>query len=261
MKFFLRSTLVVFILGSSSLAQTQSATPSPANAARNSLEQEFKQLVEEMQDGKIKGDKAVAERTLADGFISTDEIGTNGGGKPQALKSRSNPEAYQRALEELAEARYTQSVEDVRVEPHGDTAVVNYRLVMHLMTNGEAVVKQFRCNQVFIKRDGRWQSILNTEVVIPGEPFATKIDTKVYDDYVGEYRINSKRTYLVTREGDKLFFTRGQKVELVPENENTFAQKDGNYYRVAFVRNDKGQVTHLRLKEFPGVEYNALRIK
>ncbi|MDQ6786297.1 MAG: DUF4440 domain-containing protein [Acidobacteriota bacterium] len=267
MKRFLQIIFLTLIFGGIVFAQTEKSAAPALNATQTKLEQEFRQLILEMQDGAMNGDKALAEQTLADGYISTRENGSNGGGKPQALKSRSNPEAFRRAREELAEVKYTQSMEDVRVEPHGDTVAVNYRLVTRLTISGEPVIKQFRCNQVFIKRDGRWQSILYAEVVIPGEPFAAKIDTKVYEDYVGEYRLNSKRTYLITREGDKLFFTRilflkpEIKVELVPESETTFAQNGGNYYRISFVRNDKRQVTHLRMKEFSGVEYNAIKIK
>ena len=264
MKRILQSIIAMLFLSSILLAQTGKFVAPVPNVEQMKLEQGFKQLIQEMQDGKISGDKAVAERTLADGFISTDEVGANGGGKPQALKSRSNPENFKRLRAALAEAKYMQSIEDVRVEPHGDTVAVNYRLVLRLTTNGEPVVKQFRCNQVFINRDGRWQSILDVEVVIPGAPFAAKIDTKVYNDYVGEYRLHRARSYTITREGgDKLFFQAPglSKIELVPENEITFAQNGGNYYRLSFVRNDQGQVTHLRMKEFSGIEYNAIRIK
>lgn len=262
MKRILFSTALIAIFVA--LANGQIADSKTSSAAQVKLEQEFKQLVEEMQNGKISGDKAVAEQTLADGYISTDEIGANGGGKSQALKSRSNPEIFKRLRQSLDEAKYTQSIEDVRVEPHNDTIAVNYRLVIHLVTNGEQVVKQFRCNEVFVKKDDRWQSILHTETVIPNAPFAAKSNPKVYDDYTGEYRLHRARSYTITRGGaDKLFFQAPglEKIELVPENETTFAQNGGNFYRVQFVRDDKGKVTHLRIKEFSGVEYNAIKIK
>lgn len=254
-------------IGWQMIANHVSRIPSPdsltANVSPNNLEQEFRQLIEEMENGRMSRDKAVAERTLADGYISTGENGTNGGGKPQAIKGRSDAEANKRTAQSLAETKFAQSIEEVRVEPHDDTMVVNYRLVYHLVLNEEAVVKQFRCNEVFIKRDGRWQSVLHTETVIPGDPAAVKIDTKAYDDYIGEYRLTSQRIYTITRENDKLFFqaSGAPKVELVPENDNTFIQKSGLFYRFIFVRGDKGQITHLRLREFPGVEYSAIKIK
>lgn len=245
------------------VSRVQPLGTSPKGESQTELEQYFKQLVEEMQNGRFSGDKAIAERTLADGYISTDEIGANGGGKERIIKSRTNPEVFKRLGAALAEAKYSQTIEDVRVEPHGETVAVNYRLVVHLVTNGEPVVKQFRCNEVFIKKDNRWQSILHTETVIPNPPFTAKIDTKIYDDYAGEYRLHQTRSYTITREADKLFFQAPglEKIELVPENETTFAQNGGNFYRVQFVRDAQGRVTHLRIKEFSGVEYNAIKIK
>lgn len=262
MKRFLQLTVTVSFFVNLALAQA-TKTVVPTTDAQVKPEQEFKQIIQEMRNGGINGDKAEAERDLADGYISTHENGSNGGGKPQAIKSRSDKGATKAFLQLLVESKFTQTIEDVRVEPHGDTTVVNYRYVTHLILGGEPVVKQSRCNEVFIKRDERWQSILHTETVIPNEPFAAKIDTKVYGDYAGEYRLLSTRSYTILREGDKLFFqaTGGQKVELVPENENTFVQKSGLFYRIIFVRDDNGKITHLRLREFPGVEYNAIKIK
>jgi len=259
MKRFLQIIAAMLFVSSIAFAQTEKSTIPAPDTARIKLEQELKQLVLEMEKGRMSRDRAVAERTLADGYISTSENGSNGGGKEQAIKSRSDAEAVKRAVESLAGTRFALNVEDVRVVPHGDTAVVNYRLIYHLVLNEEPVVKQFRVNEVFVKRDGRWQSILHSETVIPGEPVAAKIDTKVYSDYAGEYRLHAKRNYTITREGDKLFFQAPgvQKTELVPENENTFVQKSGLFYRIIFVRDEKGKITHLRLREFPGVEYSA----
>ena len=56
---------------------------------------------------------------------------------------------------------------------------------------------------------------------------------------------------------------------MVPENENTFLFRrrpkikvDMNIsYRIIFVRGENGRVTHLRMREFPGVEYSAIKIK
>lgn len=260
--------LIAFGIAASISANGQSADKVDVSksliSAQAKLEQEFTQLVLEMENGRVSRDKSVAERTLADGYISTGENGSNGGGKPQAIKGRSDTEANKRAAESLAGTEFKHSVEDVRVQPHGETTVVNYRLVYRLVMNGESVVKQFRVNEVFIKREGgRWQSVLHTETVIPGNPVAAKIDTKVYGDYTGEYRLHAKRSYTITSEGDKLFFQAPgvQKTELVPENENTFVQNGGLFYRIIFKRDGKGQITHLRLREFPGVEYNAIKIK
>jgi hypothetical protein len=46
----------------------------------------------------------------------------------------------------------------------------------------------------------------------------------------------------------------------MPETGSTFVLR-GSLYRVLFVRDEEGAVTHLRLREFPGVEYNAIRVE
>ena len=92
-----------------------------------------------------------------------------------------------------------------------------------------------------------------------------KFDKKHFKAEKIEYFISSKAGISHTSVEDKPFvYMRPglvQKVELVPENENTFVQNGGLFYRISFISNDKGQVAHLRMKEFPGVEYNAIKIK
>jgi hypothetical protein len=51
-----------------------------------------------------------------------------------------------------------------------------------------------------------------------------------------------------------------KRAELVPENENTFVIK-GDQYRVIFLRDNTGEVTQMKLREFPGVEYPAIKVK
>ena len=131
-----------------------------------------------------------------------------------------------------------------------------------MVLNQEPVLKQFRRTEVFNRVAGAWQSVAGQETVIPGEIVAAKVDPKIYDDYVGRYQLFKGYIYTITRDGDKLMFNSravGDK-ELMPESETAFVER-GLLYRVIFVRNDKGEVTHLRLREFPGVEYNAFRIK
>lgn len=68
-------------------------------------------------------------------------------------------------------------------------------------------------------------------------------------------------TYRVTRDGDRLLWgnTEATRVELVPEDDHTFVLDGREFYRVRFERNPAGKVTHLRMIEYPGVEYSAVR--
>ncbi len=73
-----------------------------------------------------------------------------------------------------------------------------------------------------------------------------KVDSKVFDTYVGEYEVSPTFRVKIFREGEK-FLTQatGQPVvELVPEAEDKFYLKTVNA-RVSFIKDDKGRVTSL----------------
>jgi hypothetical protein len=234
-------------------AQTANSAPTKPTTSAPTLEQEFKSLLQEIADARLRGDKAVAERRLAENFIATDEKGvTRTINKSNSLKSiRPAP----------AELRVSATIEEVQVLAYGDVAVVNYRDVTRLVINNEPVVKRFRYTEVFKRNAGVWQMVASHQTVIPGEAVATNIDQKVYDGYVGRYQLFSNFYYTVTREGEKLMISSPiRKAELVPENENTFVIK-GDQYRIIFLRNDRGEVTQMKVREFPGVEYPAIKVK
>jgi D-alanyl-D-alanine carboxypeptidase len=86
---------------------------------------------------------------------------------------------------------------------------------------------------------------------IPGlihERTVAKIDPKLLDAYVGQYQPNPSAGVLtVTRDGDKLMAQQGSsdKRELLPETENKFFTKEDRRSTFSFVKDEKGQVTHL----------------
>jgi len=88
---------------------------------------------------------------------------------------------------------------------------------------------------------------------IPGlipERTVARVDPRVLDAYVGQYQANpSSGVLTVTREGDKLMAQQGsssEKREWLPETEANFFAKGGNRRQTfSFVKDEKGQVTHL----------------
>ena len=89
---------------------------------------------------------------------------------------------------------------------------------------------------------------------IPGlipERTVAKVDPKVLDAYVGQYQANPSPGGIltVTREGDKLMAQQGSssdKREWLPESEVNFFAKGGNRRQTfSFIKDEKGQVTHL----------------
>jgi D-alanyl-D-alanine carboxypeptidase len=85
---------------------------------------------------------------------------------------------------------------------------------------------------------------------IPGlipERVAAKVDPKVFEAYRGQYQPNPSTVLTVTREGDKLMVQQGsgEKRELVPESESNFFMPENRQVTYSFVKDEKGQVTHL----------------
>ena len=79
-----------------------------------------------------------------------------------------------------------------------------------------------------------------------------KLDPRVLDTYIGQYQTNPSAVLTVTREGDKLMAQQGasgEKWEWLPETEATFFAKGGNRRQTfSFVKDEKGQVTHLAVQ-------------
>ncbi|MGI8811546.1 MAG: DUF3471 domain-containing protein [Pyrinomonadaceae bacterium] len=255
MKTFLKLFTAIFVFNLTVFAQT----PTLPTTTQTTIEQEFQRILQTEADSEARFDDKDFEHRSSAEYFSTDEKGAVST-KAEWLKNPVPKETREKVAAEYAEVNLKEKVEDVRVALYNDTAVVNSRWLMSLTINGEAVFKQFRYTHVFVRRENRWLLVAKHETVIPLDPIPAKIDFKVYDDYVGVYQLNSKHAYTVTREGDKLILGKTKKHELVPENENTFVQK-GDQYRIIFVRDAQGKVSHLRWREFPGVEYNAIKIK
>ena len=88
------------------------------------------------------------------------------------------------------------------------------------------------------------------------------VDTAVYDDYVGGYDYSPYGPILkITHEGDKLFAElAGQdKTEIFPSAKDKFFWKVTDA-QVDFIRNEKGEVTHL-IHHQSGMEIKAPKVK
>ena len=94
----------------------------------------------------------------------------------------------------------------------------------------------------------------------PAATAPAKVDPKVYDAYVGQYDAPFG-VLTISREGDKLFGApEGQpKAELVPTSETEFDVPSVGV-KVKFVKDDKGNVTHMVLNH-DGEELQAKKIK
>jgi Copper type II ascorbate-dependent monooxygenase, C-terminal domain/Domain of unknown function (DUF3471) len=77
----------------------------------------------------------------------------------------------------------------------------------------------------------------------PPDRVAIKVDSKIYDAYIGQYEFDPTSVVTVLRSGDKLFVEAdGRREELFPISETTFFPKTRDS-QLTFVKNEKGDVT------------------
>lgn len=88
--------------------------------------------------------------------------------------------------------------------------------------------------------------IQGVNYVVPIKRKAIKLDPKVYDDYVGRYKLNEEIDVMVTKEDSRLFVqaTGQAKIEIFPEKKDEFFLKVADI-QISFVRSEEGQVTEL----------------
>lgn len=81
------------------------------------------------------------------------------------------------------------------------------------------------------------------EVELPYQHIQTAIDTKVYDQYIGDYE-NIK----ILKKDNKLYYVDYNK-ELLPESPTKFFRSDNKNTTLEFIRNKKGKITQLEIKK------------
>lgn len=247
-----RILLATMLLLATTLLVAGQSTDKPKVATPTNTEQELKQITREKFDALLRGDRAFLDRLLVDTLV---EISAEGRtyNKAQIIESVKGLPAGVKA---------TIDIEDVEVFDHGDTAVMVYRRIERVDTSGQKIETQNRVIDTFIRRDGRWRTISSQATRIPPARVATKVDPRVFDQYAGQYEITPALIITITREGDKLMMqaTGQAKYELLPENEITFFVK-GQTSQVIFVKDQKGQVTHLIARQPDGQELKVRKTK
>jgi len=145
---------IVLILGTASCGFThypQQTTYIVAHfGSRSDGKEELINLIQEFLKNVPKNERATFDRFFAD-----DVIYTRGTGqvvtKKEILADTGNST--------VPRANATFTGEDFTVRQNGDTAIVNFRLVMHATENDKPVTRTFRNTGTFMKRNGRWQAV------------------------------------------------------------------------------------------------------
>ena len=235
--------MLLFAVCSFSLGQIEDKS-----SLKNSAEQELKRLENEWLNSYLRGDKQTFDRIVADDFTRTDESG------------KFATKAEERALVQAPPASVSASLtnEDMHVRVYGNSAIVTGLIVSRVQAS---LSFQSRFTDTFIKRGASWQVVARHYSRVPIERTSINVNSKVYDDYVGQYEIASNVLLDITKEGEKLMSqTTGQaKMELLPESEIEFFIK-GFTAQFVFVRDGTGKVTKLIINQ-EGQRVTANRLK
>jgi ketosteroid isomerase-like protein len=246
-KSILLAALITLTLSALTIGQEKVAD------AKDAAMQEVLKAEYDQRKAYLRRDVAAMERLVADEFILTIQGGEIGG--------KANLLAFLK--EEPVDPTLTLTAEDTQVRINGDTAVVVGRRVekRRRPDNNQEGVAYARYTRAYVKRQGRWQLLAEHLQAIPGERTAVKVDTQIYDDYVGRYG-SEIFGFSVMREGDRLIVVPDEKsrprAEVFPESESEFFVK-GRNFRILFMRGRKGQVTYALL-HINGVDMRAKRI-
>jgi CubicO group peptidase (beta-lactamase class C family) len=75
-----------------------------------------------------------------------------------------------------------------------------------------------------------------------------KLDPKILEAYAGQYELNPKRIFTISKEGGRLMIDipKSNKSEMFPESETNFFLKVVNV-QLRFIKDEKGQVTYLEI--------------
>ena len=235
--------IFLFAVSSSSLGQMEGK-----GSLKNNAGQELKRLENEWLNSYLRGDKQTFDRIVADDFTRTDESG------------KFATKAEERALVQAPPASVSASLtnEDMHVRVYGNSAIVTGLIVSRVQGS---LSFQSRFTDTFIKRGARWQVVARHYSRVPTERTSINVDSKIYDDYLGQYEIASNVLLDITKEGEKLMSqTTGQaKLELLPESEIEFFIK-GFTAQFVFVRDSAGKVTKLIINQ-EGQRVTANRLK
>ena len=119
-----------------------------SSPATGNVEQNLKQIEQEMLDALLKGDTSAAKKYLAETFIFTAPDGDTQT-KAQFLADLTS-----------GDLKLTASTNaDMKVQSYGNAAVVTYRSTDKGMYKGKDISGEYRWTDFFVNKDGSWQLV------------------------------------------------------------------------------------------------------
>jgi hypothetical protein len=249
---YLICALLAFCLSASTLSSAEFPTPSPA-------EQEVLKVRNALRDTALRRDMAGWSRLVADDCIfSTDDgiLIT----KAQFIKHIGKlPLEYD----------HSTNPRDYVIHLYGSTAIINFRLTGHEQFTDADIVSEQRQTETYVKQNGSWLLVARHWNNLPvnfRKPIA--IDTRVYQDYVGQYEwrpgddletVSVKDGKLWSRIGSDAQIG-NEEDEYLPLAADTFFVKS-DLGTAVFSRDPQGHVTGYTYQRVDGQKIHVKKIK
>jgi hypothetical protein len=197
--------------------------PAAAADERSAAEAGIRDLFRELNEARVKRDRAALERLYADEFLWIHSSGLVANKADQ--------------VEELLASDPSRPIpapqpEEVLV--YGDVAITrNPR-------------KEIAGSSTYVKRGGRWQVVQIQGTRLPPERKAVAVDPAILESYVGTYQQPNGATVAVTREGQSLTIQvggRGKRALTAVSDTRFFDPLNAEW---TFTKDAKGQVSYVR---------------
>src|SRR3989442_14604589 len=126
----------------------------------NEVEQEIRNLEEDLTQTESRLDVAGLDRVYADDIMVTAPIGICVD-KPAVMSE------IRMAAEKAIIGRYDK--DDLKVRAYGDMAVSSYRMTAWATVEGTEIKRQLCITNVWMKRNGGWQIVARPTATLPGD--------------------------------------------------------------------------------------------
>jgi len=213
------------------------ASAAPAGKATGT-EAELTRMTNELLAAVASGDWAVWDRYLDDSMVYTSEDGRTLTKAQLKEEIKPLPPGFSGTIE----------VESAEVHLYGDAAVVSHEDLERENVFDQKLVSHYHSTDTWIRKAGGWRLVASQVLVRLQDPApASIVGRRAWDDYVGRYDLSPSVSFVVTREGDRLYGQRTgrPKQELLPETETVFFNAGAPRTRKIFVRDGAGKVVRI----------------
>ena len=144
----MKSIVVIAVLTITAFSLAFGQTKDKSNKQTGNVEQALIHIEQEMDDAVVKGDTSPSERYLADNSIFTGPDGM----VTDKARNIADLKSGDLKLE-------SSKLDDMKVQVHGNTAVVTYGTTDKGTYKGKDISGKYRWTDVFVKHNGKWQII------------------------------------------------------------------------------------------------------